>query len=234
MDGPGPSPTAPAPPDPAALTAESSAAEVRERTTATNGVHVALLGQPATVEDRPPGSTWLGVTASGTAGEEVLALLVTAEGTRATVGVDGSATVRDAAGTVVLGLAPPESTIPAAFRAAAPDVLRLVAVDAPAGTEVSAWWSTAAIASTSWGEREGGRSLAVVPTEWARAAGDATAPLAAEQLRALGEEAATPTMLDQLVCHTIGAPDKEQWNLEPWRPEVGLLPTMAALCNPTA
>jgi hypothetical protein len=40
-------------------------------------------------------------------------------------------------------------------------------------------------------------------------------------------------MHDQLVCHGIGAPDKATWNLEPWRPDVGLLAVLAAGCNPS-
>ncbi len=39
-------------------------------------------------------------------------------------------------------------------------------------------------------------------------------------------------MHDQLTCHALGAPDKETWNLEPWRPDVGLLAVLAAACNP--
>ncbi|MBC7292192.1 MAG: DUF2599 domain-containing protein, partial [Actinotalea sp.] len=50
---------------------------------------------------------------------------------------------------------------------------------------------------------------------------------------ALGTDATGPGMRDQLECHALGAPDKESWNLEPWRPDVGLLATLAARCNPT-
>ncbi|WP_277511965.1 DUF2599 domain-containing protein [Cellulosimicrobium cellulans] len=90
-----------------------------------------------------------------------------------------------------------------------------------------------AVRSTDWGEREGGRSLAVDPTAWARAAGQAGQELVWAQLVAAEPEIDTPTMHDQLVCHAVGAPDKTTWNLEPWRPAVGLLATMAARCNPT-
>jgi hypothetical protein len=34
------------------------------------------------------------------------------------------------------------------------------------------------------------------------------------------------------VCHAVGAPDKSTWNLEPWRPDVGLILTATAQCNP--
>lgn len=92
---------------------------------------------------------------------------------------------------------------------------------------------TQAVRSTDWGEREGGRSLAVDPTAWARAAGQAGQELVWAQLVAAEPEIDTPTMHDQLLCHAVGAPDKATWNLEPWRPDVGLLATMAARCNPT-
>ncbi|MFF2269158.1 DUF2599 domain-containing protein [Cellulosimicrobium cellulans] len=92
---------------------------------------------------------------------------------------------------------------------------------------------TRAVRTTDWGEREGGRSLAVDPTAWARAAGQAGQELVWAQVVAAEPEVDTPTMHDQLVCHAVGAPDKATWNLEPWRPDVGLLATMAARCNPT-
>uniref|UniRef100_UPI002028F971 DUF2599 domain-containing protein n=1 Tax=Actinotalea sp. C106 TaxID=2908644 RepID=UPI002028F971 len=80
---------------------------------------------------------------------------------------------------------------------------------------------------------EGGRSLAVVPTAWARQAGSAGVEAVWAEVAALGEEASGNQMRDQLTCHALGAPDKASWNLEPWRPDVGLLETLAALCNPT-
>lgn len=92
---------------------------------------------------------------------------------------------------------------------------------------------TTAVAGADWGEREGGRSLAVTPTAWARGAGRAGADVAWSELTAGDPEVDSPTMRDQLECHALGAPDKATWNLEPWRPDVGLLATLAARCNPT-
>jgi hypothetical protein len=91
---------------------------------------------------------------------------------------------------------------------------------------------TQAIESATWGENEGGRSLAVDPTDWARYAGQAGLDLIRTQLVAAEPEADTSTMGDQLVCHAVGAPDKSTWNLEPWRPDVGLILTATAQCNP--
>ena len=39
-------------------------------------------------------------------------------------------------------------------------------------------------------------------------------------------------VLGQGLAHALGAPDKDSWNLEPWRPDVGLLATLTARCNP--
>jgi len=124
---------------------------------------------------------------------------------------------------------------------AAPGTGDGVASDAPAdvaGDGATATWDvvaslgTHAVRSTEWGEREGGRSLAVDATAWARAAGRAGQDLVHAQVVAAEPEAGTATMRDQLVCHAVGAPDKPTWNLEPWRPDVGLIATMAARCNP--
>ncbi|WP_282948435.1 DUF2599 domain-containing protein [Cellulomonas endometrii] len=103
----------------------------------------------------------------------------------------------------------------------------------PGGT-VTATLAATAVRGATWSDRddEGGRSLAVVPATWARTGGRAGEEAVWSQLVAQVPEAGTPAMHDQLTCHTIGAPDKASWNLEPWRPDVGLLQTLAALCNP--
>lgn len=92
---------------------------------------------------------------------------------------------------------------------------------------------TQAIEGATWGENEGGRSLAVDPTSWARHAGEAGLELIRTQLVASEPDAGSRTMEHQLVCHAVGAPDKATWNLEPWRPDVGLILTATAQCNPT-
>jgi hypothetical protein len=86
--------------------------------------------------------------------------------------------------------------------------------------------------SATWGTHDGGRSLAVDPNTWARAAGQAGADATWSAVIAAHPDANTPGMHDQLTCHSIGAPTKATWNLEPWRPDVGLLATIAARCNP--
>ncbi|HEY0188722.1 MAG TPA: DUF2599 domain-containing protein [Cellulomonas sp.] len=111
----------------------------------------------------------------------------------------------------------------------------LVVWSGDAGTGVAVTIATAAVRSATWADRddEGGLSLAVVPTTWARTGGLAADEGVWAQLIALEPDADTQAMHDQLTCHTIGAPDKDSWNLEPWRPDVGLLATIAALCNPS-
>ncbi|WP_034223687.1 DUF2599 domain-containing protein [Actinotalea ferrariae] len=91
--------------------------------------------------------------------------------------------------------------------------------------------------SADWADRgdEGGLSLVVVPRPWVRAGGAAGVEAVWSALGAradLGADAVAPGMRDQLECHAVGAPDKESWNLEPWRPDVGLLATLTARCNP--
>jgi hypothetical protein len=110
-----------------------------------------------------------------------------------------------------------------------PDGVVRLGVSGPVTTQVGAH----ALAGAEWGQREGGRSLAVEPTPWARSAGQAGEVGTWTELLAAVPEADSQTMRDQLTCHALGAPDKRTWNLEPWRPDVGLLMTLAASCNAT-
>ncbi|MBD5785193.1 DUF2599 domain-containing protein [Cellulosimicrobium terreum] len=180
-------------------------------------------------------------------------LVLTTPGTFA-ANADGTVTVRGADGTPVGGLArptaapagPADGTNGPATRArlvvTGPTRVE-VTVDpadaAPSDTTgvppvlVATTLGTDALRTTSWGEREGGRSLAVDPTAWARTGGAAAQEVLWAALVAVEPEADSDTMHDQLVCHALGAPDKAAWNLEPWRPDVGLVATMAARCNPT-
>ena len=100
------------------------------------------------------------------------------------------------------------------------------------GAEVRLRFGTVAVLSAEWGEREGGRSLVVVPTAWARSGGQAAADGGWEQLVGRLPDAATAGMEAQFRCHAFGAPDKASWNLEPWRPEVGYEEMVASRCNP--
>ncbi|MCB7135165.1 DUF2599 domain-containing protein [Cellulosimicrobium marinum] len=176
---------------------------------------------------------------------------------------DGTVTVLDAAGSPVGGLTAPRATGTGTRAGDARLVVvdaRRVEIRTPdratdpaeegatsgtgttKGTETEEGTGTVTVTTTlgtdplrsaEWGENEGGRSLAVDPTAWARSAGVAGRAVLWEALVAAEPEAGTPGMHDQLVCHALGAPDKATWNLEPWRPDVGLVAVVAARCNPT-
>ncbi len=109
------------------------------------------------------------------------------------------------------------------------DVAVLRAGDEP----TSVWFTARAVLDVAWGEREGGRSLAVTPADWARGGGLAADALVPAQVVAAAPEAGAPTMLDQLACHQRGARRKDVWNIEPWRPRVSALELVATRCNPT-
>ena len=196
-------------------------------------------------------------TAAGTADDPTatatLDLVSPADGSLLRNG-DGSLSVLDAAGTPLGGLSAPEATEPsgATVRAGVLVVaptraeVRVKVVGAtPSGTAgtlasappddvtVTTWLGAQGVRSATWGNREGGRSLAVDPTPWARQSGLVGEETAWAQLVASEPEAGSRTMRDQFDCHSLGATDKATWNLEPWRPDVGFLATAAARCNPT-
>jgi len=163
------------------------------------------------------GSVRLSFDAGGTATDEPLAFVT---GSGATAFADGTALAGHG------GLSPSGASL----RPSSDDVLGLYA---RADAEASVWFSGTAVEDTDWGEREGGRSLAVTPTAWARDGGLAASELTWTQLVAREPDADSGTMHDQLRCHELGAPDKATWNLEPWRPQVDGLAMIAARCNPT-
>ena len=144
---------------------------------------------------------------------------------------DGSLLVLAGDGTFLGGTAHPVAGTGATQPHVEPVTDGVVRVEATGS--VTTHVGSSAIVGTDWGDREGGRSLAVEPTPWARTAGLAgEAAVWAELIEAV-PEADTEVMHDQLVCHAVGAPDKATWNLEPWRPDIGVLKTMLAACNPT-
>ena len=135
------------------------------------------------------------------------------------------------------------SDIPSDLRGVASDVAQRagsIVNDAAANAQLP---EEPALYSATWAYREdeGGRTLMVVPAQWVRdtARGINVAQTQAATNRLFDElvnaepEANSQAMLDQLRCHVLGVPDKDSWNLEPWRPDVGLAATIAALCNPS-
>lgn len=180
----------------------------------------------ATLEGRDDGATAVGVT--GPAG--ALARVAPPRGGSVEPQADGSVVVRAADGAAVAALAAPagDDGAPAGWRVDG-DVLVL---DGGSGG-VAFVVGTAALASATWGEAEGGRSLAVVPAGWVRGGSLAAQEVLTSQLVAAEPEAGSASMRAQLWCHALGAPGKDAWNLEPWRPDVGTVTLLATRCNPT-
>lgn len=177
---------------------------------------------------------------------DVLALAAP-EGATLTVLADDSVVVRDGDGGFLVGLTPPEVTgVGTSGTARAAPVLSLATPaddlvvwtltepDGLAGARITADVASTAVRSADWADRgdEGGRSLVVVPTAFGRSGTLAADEGLWAQVAAVGPDAATDGMHDQLTCHVLGAPDKASWNLEPWRPEVDALAMLAARCNP--
>lgn len=167
------------------------------------------------------GSARLHVTSSA-ARQTTTATLAGRDGTTLDVRPDGSLVVRSDDGTPVAGITPTEARLA--------DDDGTVTLSASYGAEL--WLADTAVTSLDWGDREGGRSLAVTPTAWGRSGSQAAGDMVWAAVSAQ-PDADTPSMHDQLRCHRIFAPDKATWNLEPWRPKVDWATLVADRCNPT-
>lgn len=240
----GPTPSAPAgepaapdgtpeqPPEPAPGPPPTTAAEVRDQgspQTRLGGltVHLGAGVAETSVEDTGDGERWTITPGPDRPGDPVV-LVAAPEGTSFQLLADGSVVLPPEPGVSEgLGIAP---VVGGTYERPAPDLL---AVRGGAGVPVVLWFGRSGVEAATWGEAEGGRSLAVVPTAWARAGGLAGAELAWWHIGWFAPDEATPAMHDQLVCHAVGAPGKASWNLEPWRPDVGPALTVLAECNPT-
>lgn len=201
-------------------------------------------GEPATVSSVPDADTGAVLTLTLPDPQTSVSLDVpAAPGGAARSEADSSAAVTSPDGRLVLGMSSPEGTAPDGshppVRWSADDdgprlVLDLGDVDpADFPLVVTTHLGTSVVASTSWGEREGGRSLAVTPTDWGRVSGATGSVFAWADLLAADPTADTPGMEEQLQCHLLGAREKATWNLEPWRPAVSLVEYALARCNPT-
>ncbi|HEX5333273.1 MAG TPA: DUF2599 domain-containing protein [Cellulomonas sp.] len=238
---PGPGPGA----SPGASPATESAAASASAATLTSGaLTLTLQADRPTITPQPDGSVQASIPLPADLPADA-AQLIAPPGTTFDVQLDGSVVVRDTAGAFAGGLASPTATtddgtlVRARFEAAGTQGLRAVVSRALVGSTertsgtATVWLGTTLVTSATWGEREGGRSLAVDPTPWARAGGLAAQDATWAAVVALAPDADTNAMHDQFLCHALGAADKATWNLEPWRPDVGSMATLMARCNPT-
>ena len=239
------SPGARTAPDPAALAAAARTAGA----VATSGevsVTVAAVTMPVAVAPHDDGSVALTITVAarggsdlGTASHPVTAVIAAPSGLRFAARTDRSIVVLGATGAVVGALLPVVAVDGAGARLGAElavrgsdDTVLDVRVEPGSGGAATLVFGAPALVSARWGEREGGRSLAVVPAHWVRAGSLAAQGALWSALIAAEPDADSPTMHDQLTCHALGAPDKDAWNLEPWRPEVDSFTLVATRCNP--
>jgi len=220
------------------------AAPAADAALTSGGLTLTLRADRPTLTPQPDGSVQASIPLPAELPADA-AQLTAPPGTTFEVQLDGSVVVRDGAGAFVGGLASPTATtddatlVRARFEAAGTRGLRVVvsralvgSTDATSG-RATVWLGTSLLTSAEWGEREGGRSLAVDPTPWARAGGLAAQDATWASVVALAPDADTTGMHDQFLCHALGAADKATWNLEPWRPDVGSMATLVARCNPT-
>jgi hypothetical protein len=95
------------------------------------------------------------------------------------------------------------------------------------------------ISSASWVRKNEGWTFSVKPTWWARANNGYYPAIAGwEELYSKykyhGLNTNLISMRNQYICHPMSqvAVLKSSWNIDEWRPNVGLWRTMKALCNP--
>lgn len=161
--------------------------------------------------------------------------------------VDGSLLVVDGQGAPRAGLAAPAALDQQARRVPARYEVRggtlVLRVDHSGASlaypiVVNTWLGFDLIDSAWWGMRDGGWTLFVKPTAWARANGGGYLVGAAgwdELYSKYKDHGLTKNlngMRDQFICHQQIAFWKSTYNLDEWRPDVGYLATLADLCNP--
>jgi len=241
-----PRPAAPSPEPPSPTPPAHDAATIRAGTALTSGtLTLGAQAERPVVTAQPDGSVGLTVTVpAGTQTPATVAWLAPPEGDTFDVRSDQSVVVRDAAGGFVGALAVPTVTttgrqyLRTTVQDGQPSTVRLTVTSTTGraldgDTTVTVQLATVMLTSATWGEREGGRSLAVDPTRWARSGGLAAQEGIWAAVVAAAPDADTPGMRAQMLCHAVGAPDKVTWNLEPWRPDVDGVTMLMTRCNPT-
>lgn len=91
------------------------------------------------------------------------------------------------------------------------------------------------IENAHWFYRDYQWSLSITPTTCARRTLESSTPFIWDELSRDYSNSRywqnTHGMRHQLICHLATARDKPEWNLEPWRPDVGYAKTVEAGCN---
>lgn len=172
---------------------------------------------------------------------------------------DGSVVINDGTGEFILGIAPPWAldrngvAVPSHFELEGRNVVQVVNHVNPAWeypVVADPWLGNRLISRVSWVYITGSAwdpTLKVYPTTWGRY----WAPIAARSAAwtevkslhsALPSQAQlatanTATMRDQFYCHwdivRLRTPNKESWNLDSKRPNVGYISNVKQDCNPT-
>jgi hypothetical protein len=164
---------------------------------------------------------------------------------------DGGVGFFTAQGAMVGGLAAPwakdasGSSIPTHYEIQGGAVLQHVSYDSTTAFPVVAdpWLFIDLIDHATWVYTSGyGWTFQVFPTLWARSlAGNTAVGYAAwnelySKYQNGGLNTNLGSMENQLVCHEVVVavvePSKASWNIDEWRPNVGLLATINAKCNP--
>ena len=176
-----------------------------------------------------------------TASREYTYALDVPAGSTLTVRTDGSVEVSGADGQFVMGLIAPwakdanGNDVPTSYRVDGTSVVQVVDFDSGTAFPVVAdpYLFIDLISKVTRVSSAQGLIYSVTPTAWGRGVPDAG-------LGALWNEAVSKGvpnrqgLYEQLICHPLSqvARVKSTWNLDTWRPTVGLVRTIAALCNP--
>ncbi len=155
---------------------------------------------------------------------------------------DGSALVLDDAGQIVATAATPWAKdangqpVATYFTTDGTTLTQHVAHNVP-GTAypvtADPWWAPARVDHIVWVNTPWGRSLHVYMTWYGYTTSFVVPGTAFNEVMQKAGIGWSGSMYNQFVCHAdLAPPWKESWNLDTWRPDVGLLKTIAKRCNP--
>ena len=95
------------------------------------------------------------------------------------------------------------------------------------------WWAPARVDHVTWVNTKWGRSLHVYMTWYGYTTSFLVPGTAFDEVMQKAHIGWSGSMYNQFVCHAdLAPPWKESWNLDTWRPDVGLWQTLLKKCNP--